>query len=462
MTDSRRLRAVLVVLLIFCLQPLTYAEGLPRYFKLIILHTNDVHGHILPFDYSGERNVGGVARRGTMINNIRANAGCPVIVMDAGDIFQRGPLARIYMGKPDFEAMNTIPYDIITLGNNEFKGTEGLDSQQILRERIKQARFPVVCANVIEENTGKHLVPPYTVLNVDGIRIGIFGLTAPRVAEYPQAKGFRILNPIETAKKLLPELKQKSDVVIALSHIGYGLDLVLAAEVPEIDVIVGGDSHTWLEEPVLVPLSDTMHPFWVGGPIIVQDGEWGKCLGRLDLYLRLSGEHDYQVMSYNGKLLPVDASVADDTKVNKVLEPYIRPYRKVIGRLEQPITPEQAPLWTAEVIRKATGADIGAFNSVGTTAGLYAGQVTMLDLLGIYPFDNGVVTVKLTGEQLSDFLAKIKPAVAGVDNIEPEKVYVLATEDYLLSSWEAGSGIEAKPVGKRVTEIVTQFLETAL
>lgn len=215
--------------------------------------------------------------------------------------------------------MNIIPYDIITLGNNEFKGAEGLDGQRVMRDRIRQAKFPIVCANVIEENSGKSLVPLYAILNINGIRVGIFGLTAPSGADYPQSEGLRILDPLETAKKILPEIQQRADVIVALTHIGYPLDLKLAEEFPEIDVIVGGDSHTWLTKPILVPLSETLHPFWVGGPVIVQDGEWGKCLGRLDLYLRLEGNHNYQVMSYKGGLLPIDASIPEDSTVNRVV-----------------------------------------------------------------------------------------------------------------------------------------------
>lgn len=459
MISHRRPRLFLIAAAALILASAAQAENLPRYFKLTILHTNDVHGHLLPFDYGTEKGVGGVARRGELINRLRSDSRWPVLVLDAGDIFVRGPLARAYHGEPDFAAMNAIPYDIITLGNNEFKGAEGMDGQRILRERIRQARFPIVCANVIETSTGKPLVPPYLIVEAGGRKIGIFGVTAPRVATYSQAQGLTILDPIATAKEIVPELLKKADVVVALTHIGYDLDRKLAEEVPEIDLIVGGDSHTWLEEPVVVPGADLPKPFWLGGPVIVQDGEWGKCLGRVDLFLRLADGHDYQVMSVRGELLPVNASIPEMRAVNQALEPYVSRLREVVGRLERPVPLGSIAKWTAEAIRAATGADVGAHSFTGVETGLPEGPITRLDVLSVYPYDNRLAVVELTGKELTEFIAAAKPAVAGPADIDPQRKYTLATEDYLLSLWPPGASRLKVMVEKtKIPDVVVQYL----
>jgi len=455
---SRKFLIVIAVAALIGVPTLAGADDQPRYFKLTILHTNDVHGHLFPFDYGKEKNVGGVARRGSLIRSLRAEADWPMLVVDAGDIFTRGPLARIYRGEPDVAAMNVIPYDVITLGNNEFKGADGLEGQRVMRERIRQARFPVVCANVVETATGKPLVPPYVILSAGGRRIGIFGLTAPRVASYSQAEGLTIRDPVDTAKDIVPQLLQQADVVVALTHIGYDLDRKLAAKVPGIDLIVGGDSHTWLFKPVVVPIVDSPQAFWVGGPVIVQDGEWGKCLGRVDLYMRRATGHDYQVMSFRGKLLPITSPITDLPEVTRTLEPYIRPLREVVGRLEQEVPKEKASAWTAEALRSVLGADVGAFSDSNIEAGLRAGPVTKLDLLKVYPFNNRVVSVRLTGRQLAELIAQTKPGTAGAENLEPGKRYTFVANDSLLSIWPPAQGLDKETLEKRVYEIVIQYL----
>lgn len=284
------------------------ATGEPKALEITILHTNDIHGHLQPFSYDKhgkpEKDVGGAARRAALIRRIRKEAGHPVIVMDAGDLFARGKMN----GKLDFDVLNAIPYDIMTLGNNEFKGADGRKGLDILMARIKQARFPIVCANVFERATEKPLISPYRIIKAGGIRIGVIGLTAPRVGTYPQAKTLLIPDPIETAKLFVPELRAQCDFVIALTHIGYPLDIQLAATVPGIDVIIGGDSHTWIPKPTVVKQT-----------IICQAGEWGVCLGRLDLKLKPEGKR-YVVASHAGKLIKIDSRITPARDIEQILQ----------------------------------------------------------------------------------------------------------------------------------------------
>lgn len=296
---------------------------------LTILHTNDVHGMLVPFDYTAlgknEKDVGGTARRVALIRKLKKESVKPTIVMDAGDVFVRGPMEKLE-GVPDFDVMNSVPYDVITLGNNEFKGDQytgkpSPEGMKILERRMKQAHFPILCANVFYKDTGKPIALPYIIVQKEQMKIGIFGVTAPKIAGYAQTVALDVKDPIIIAKQIVAELEPKCNFIIALTHIGYDLDLQLAREIPSIDAIIGGDSHTWLPIPVPVKALNPVGPkWWVGGPIVCQDGEWGKCLGRLDLAVRKDNTGQYLVTRYQAKLINVDASIKPAGDVENIIK----------------------------------------------------------------------------------------------------------------------------------------------
>ncbi|MEN6356296.1 MAG: bifunctional UDP-sugar hydrolase/5'-nucleotidase [Armatimonadota bacterium] len=445
-----RILTLLGVILSLCIQISVFGADKPNYLALTILHTNDIHGHLFPFDYNAlgkpETNVGGAARRAAMIRTIKSESTNPVIVMDAGDVFTRGPLQDLE-GKPDFDVMNAVPYDIMTLGNNEFKGDSYINNPSplgldILRERIKQAEFSVISANVIEKSTGSTLVAPCHIFEAGGIKIGVFGLTAPRVAGYPQAVALQLNDPIATAKKMVAELSDKCDFIIALTHIGYDSDLALASSVPGIDVIIGGDSHTWLDKPTLVKNDNASETAcWVGGTIICQDGEWGKALGKLDLYLHKESDGRYLVMSYKDQVIDIDSSIQPAQDVEIILENYTKPYMVKIGTLDKDVTLSNAPAWVAERLREATKSDIGFRPYDGVESGLATGPVTELDLRKMVPWNNKVVVVKATGAQINKLVLQPNAAVVGAEirdgqlyvgnnKAEPASYYTIASEDY--------------------------------
>ncbi len=296
---------------------------------LTILHTNDVHGMLVPFDYTAlgknEKDVGGAARRVALIRKLKKESVKPAIVMDAGDVFVRGPMEKLE-GVPDFDVMNSVPYDVMTLGNNEFKGDQytgkpSPEGMKILERRMKQAHFPILCANVFYKDTGKPIALSYIIVQKEQMKIGIFGVTAPRIAGYAQTVALDVKDPIIIAKQIVAELEPKCSFIIALTHIGYDLDLQLAREIPSIDAIIGGDSHTWLPVPVPVKALNPVGPnWWIGGPIVCQDGEWGKCLGRLDLAVRKDNTGQYLVTRYQAKLINIDASIKPAGDVENIIK----------------------------------------------------------------------------------------------------------------------------------------------
>jgi 2',3'-cyclic-nucleotide 2'-phosphodiesterase (5'-nucleotidase family) len=278
----------------------------PAPFHLTILHANDFHGE----------DPAALARRATLIKRERAGAE-NVLLLDAGDVWTRGPYAKVFFGEMEFAAMNAMGYDAMTLGNNEFKATDDIAAQKYLGARIAQASFTMLCANVTLE-AGGYLpgVRPYTVKTIGGARVGIMGLSAARIRKYQQTKGYIVADPLVAARTVFPELAARSDLVVALTHIGFGEDLRLARSVPGLAAIVGGDTHTVLAQPVEED-----------GVPIVQAGSKGRYLGRLDLEFTWR-EGRWVLSHYEGRLLRVDKTVPEDPEVKAIVEGFLAKAKK--------------------------------------------------------------------------------------------------------------------------------------
>ncbi|KJD34573.1 5'-nucleotidase [Tamlana nanhaiensis] len=255
--------------------------------KITILHTNDVHSHIDAFGPEDGRNAnkGGVARRATLIDNYRKE-NPNTLLLDAGDIFQGTPYFNYYGGELEFKLMSKLKYDASTIGNHDFdNGIDGLYAQ------LPHANFDFICANYDFKNTviDTH-VKPYEVFVKDGIKIGVFGLgieldglVAPNMF-----KETKYLDPVEIAQDMTRTLKENEhcDLVICLSHLGYHYknnsskisDLKLAAATKNIDLIIGGHTHTFLPKPTVAKNID-------GKNVLVnQVGCYGLYLGKIDFY----------------------------------------------------------------------------------------------------------------------------------------------------------------------------------
>jgi 5'-nucleotidase len=257
--------------------------------QITILHTNDVHSHIDPFPIDDPRNPnkGGVGRRAALIEKIRQETP-NVLLLDAGDIFQGTPYFNYYGGELEFKLMSMMQYDLSTIGNHDFdNGVDGLTAQ------MPHATFEFVSANYDFKNTSMAaFVKPYKIFNKNGIKIGVFGLGIELngLVDKKMYKETVYNNPLETAQDMVRILKkeQKCDLVICLSHLGYKYDkedigkisdLKLAALTKDIDLIIGGHTHTFLDKPTVVKNLD-------GNEVLVnQVGCYGINLGRIDFYL---------------------------------------------------------------------------------------------------------------------------------------------------------------------------------
>lgn len=255
--------------------------------KLTILHTNDVHSHIDPFPEDDPRNPnqGGAARRAVIIENIRKEEP-NVLLLDAGDIFQGTPYFNYYGGELEFKLMSMMQYDLATLGNHDFdNGIDGFYAQ------LPHAKFDFVSANYDFKNTIlDQIVKPYKTFKKAGVKIGVFGLGVELdgLVDKKLYKETVYNDPLEVTKDIVRQLKEdeKCDLIICLSHLGFKYrnepdkicDILLAQQTKDIDLIIGGHTHTFLDKPVIEKNS-------IGKEVIInQVGCYGINLGRIDFY----------------------------------------------------------------------------------------------------------------------------------------------------------------------------------
>ena len=283
-------------------------SGITSARKLTILHTNDQHSRIEPFDesYTKNPNQGGFARRASLIQQIR-NQESNVLLLDSGDIFQGTPYFNFFGGELEFKLMSMMKYDASTMGNHDFDN--GLDG---FLKVLPNAKFPFICSNYDFKNTvldGK--TAPYKIFYKDGIKVGIFavGIQLDGLVGKKQYGETIYSDPIDVAQHYSNFLKneQKCDLVICLSHIGYDYkdepnkvsDKILAAKTENIDIILGGHTHTFLPEP-------QTYTNRKGKNVLVNQVGWaGLLLGRIDFHF--DSNKNIQHISWNNQV--IDSSI---------------------------------------------------------------------------------------------------------------------------------------------------------
>ncbi|WPO83508.1 metallophosphatase [Chryseobacterium sp. JJR-5R] len=276
--------------------------------QLTILHTNDQHSRIEPFDasYTKNPNQGGFARRAGLIQQIR-NQESNVLLLDSGDIFQGTPYFNFFGGELEFKLMSMMNYDASTMGNHDFDN--GLDG---FLKVLPNAKFPFICSNYDFKNTvldGK--TSPYKIFNKNGIKVGLFGvgIKLDGLVGKKQYGETVYSDPVEAAQHYSAFLKneQKCDLVICLSHIGYDYkdepdkisDTILAAKTENIDLILGGHTHTFLPEPQVFINRQ-------GKNVLVNQVGWaGLLLGRIDFFF--DTDKNIKHISWNNQV--IDSSI---------------------------------------------------------------------------------------------------------------------------------------------------------
>ncbi|MFZ1704278.1 MAG: metallophosphoesterase [Saprospiraceae bacterium] len=259
--------------------------GKPEIVQLTILHTNDVHSRVEPFPMDGSRNqgLGGAAKRATLIKKIRKEQK-NVLLLDAGDIFQGTPYFNFYGGEIEMKLMSSMGYDASTLGNHDFdNGLEGLVKQ------LPHATFPLLNANYnMKDSLLNGQTQEFKIFHKSGIKIGVFGIGIELEGLVPKAmyQDIEYQDPVQHAQRVATHLKEeeKCDYIICLSHLGYKYDgskisdTSLAGATKNIDLIIGGHTHTFLNEPTKTTNMD-------GAPVFISQVGWaGIVLGRIDVF----------------------------------------------------------------------------------------------------------------------------------------------------------------------------------
>lgn len=405
-------------------------EGVEHVLK--VLHTNDHHGHPMAFyDYpAGDQ--GGLPAQATYVQGIR-DTNENVLVLSAGDFNTGRPESNFFNAEPDILGFNYIGYDALTMGNHEYD--HNWDDMQ---KQIAQSDFPWLSANVKKD--GKYLdnVQPYIIKQYDGFKVAILGLTTSKTAltgSPVNIKGLEFLDEVEVAKELLPKLKKKADIVIALVHMGiYGDDNLegsrrLAEEVPGFAMIVDGHTHTMMEEALVV-----------NGTPIVQARQWGLYVGNATIKF-MDGEvtgFDWGLDPINVQYRTKDAEgnktyhylgeeIAKDEALVSILKPYADKVdavlSEVIGnatdvflnddsrRMETALGDlvSDSQVWFMEEMGQKV--DFAFQNGGGIRATLAAGEIQKKTVYEVLPFDNSIAVVSLIG---SDVIALFDKAATNV------------------------------------------------
>ena len=378
---------------------------------IALLHTNDLHGHLTSWQgWEGElkgKRIGGFDRLAGAVARTRSQAGENVLLLDAGDLIGDTMLADLTRGESLITALNHLKYDALTFGNHEPDfGTA------VLRERMAQADFPFVAANLVYRKSASLFAAPYVIRKVAGISVGIRGLTYPKTPWTTAEENVTELefqDPLPAVTRYLPELRDAgAEIVILLSHLGLGGDQRLAEAVPGIDVIVGGHSHNRMTKAEQL-----------GETLIVQAGAHGSDLGRLDLDIQ-----NGRVMGHRRTLIPLDHEhVESDASAEQLLIEILAPHRTALEEIvgtaadwlvraqtlagqEARKRSEESPVDSlfADILREQFHAHIAFLPGVGYGVAIPPGPITAADLRQLMPHDGKVVTMSLTGDQILEVL----------------------------------------------------------
>ncbi len=403
-----------------------HGDAAPARAHVVILGTTDMHGRVFPIDYYTNKydNVG-IAKVATLVKEARKNDP-DLLLVDSGDTIQGTPLEYFHNKKnnappdPMMLAMNALHYDSMTVGNHEYNF--GL---KVLEKARSEAKFPWLSANSYDKGTDHPHYPPYIVKEVQGVRIGVLGLTTPGIPNWenvPNYEGLEFHETIREAKKWVPILreKEKVDVVVITMHMGIEEDLrtgqtnpaqvpnenaaiAIARQVPGVDVILMG--HTHRDVPSLV----------VNGVLLTQANRWASHVARVDLYLEKDEAGRWQVAAKSARTIPVTEKTEIDPEIAELGKPYDKETQdwlgRAIGESAEELTARDGRFKDTAIIdliqrvqMEAGHADVSMAAAFNLSARIPKGQVTVRDIAGLYEYENTLVTLELTGQQLKDAL----------------------------------------------------------
>ena len=420
---------------------LTACSSLPKVedTSLVIAHTNDTHGRILEGKYDGM----GFAKISTEVSRMKME-NPNLLLLDAGDTFHGTTLVSLSEGEAALKVMNAMGYDAMVPGNHDFNY-----GKERLLELAAMAQFPIVCANVIDNATGETILPPYTILDVNGMQVGIFGLATDETLYKTHPKnveGLTFRNPAEVAQEMVDVLRKKVHVLICLGHLGVDGETIntstsVMEAVEGIDLFIDGHSHTAMEEGTMT-----------ANGLIVQAGYHDKNLGIATI--------DYSMetgASASAKLLSKKAAaeIEDDPAIVALIDDIKTENEKitsiVVAHTDVYLDGERGNVRTGSTnlgdmicaaLIDVTGADISLQNGGGIRTSIEPGDVTKGQIISVLPFGNTVTVLEVTGK---DVVAVIENGISAY----PESNGAYCHMGGLVFSFD-----ETKPAGSRVSEVL--------
>ncbi len=463
--------------------------------NLVFLHTGDSEGQLYSF-YPNDaalaevgissKPVGGYPKRHIFFADKRANKKIHWIALDSGGAFGGSMLSFYTQGFADIDMMNRLKYDAMALGLQEFRF-----GQPVLKERVGMAQFPFLCANVKVADTGEYFAKPFTVIEKGGLKIGVIGLisgNAQNLINPRHTEGLIFSDPVESVKAILPEVQSQADVIVALTHQGVDADIRLAAEVPEISVIVGGMSKTELEVPMRV-----------GDTYIVHAGMWGEKVGMFKVTFESEDGESWHIRFFDETLVAMDGRYADNTDILKVLNAHasdvqaklgvvLGEFKEELSNLRVKASETEIGNFAADVAREFAGADAALITASSIRAPLPEGPITAGDVYRAFPCDDVLVSYELKGFELWRLLNESArqigtngfPSVSNIEfgifdgkaydvivgglNLVPDGTYTVVTTNYVAGGGEGyGALLGRTPVlytGVTLREAIEDYIKS--
>lgn len=404
--------------------------------KITIIHTNDTHGRVLSDD--GGFGFGKIAA----IAKEKKKENPNTLLVDAGDTLHGKPIINISKGENAIKILDASGYDFMVPGNHDFNyGTDRLI------ELSKEAKFKMLSANLTYDN-GKKILPDYEIVDMDGVKIGIFGLCTPDTAyktNPTNIKGVKFNDPIEVSKKIVDELDDKTDVIIGLAHVGLDESSIvtskeIAEKVDGIDVIIDGHSHTELENGLVV-----------NNTLIAQTGEYDNNLGMVEIDVK-----DGKIQNKTAKLLKSsDYTNLEEDKdvtsvINQIKTENDTTFSEVVATSDIDLDGERENVrrketnlgnLSADAVRAETKSDIAFLNGGSIRTSIQKGEITKGKIAELFPFGNTIQVIKLKGSD-------VKKALEASINGYPE-----AKGGFLQVSGIKFTFDPSKPAGSRVFDV---------
>jgi 5'-nucleotidase / UDP-sugar diphosphatase len=393
---------------LFALLLFALSAGAQDVRSLTILHSNDLHAHLLPDD----RGMGGFAYLATAVREERARSAAS-LYLNAGDLVQGTPVSTLFKGLPIYQIANRLGFDVSTLGNHEFDY-----GWQRIQDFVKTAKFAVVSANVVNGQDAFLAGKPYVIKTAGGIRVAVIGVLlgdlVGNLATPDKVGPWRVLPVVDTVRKYAAELRDKSDLIVVLGHIHDAEADEILQQVPDVSVAIVGHAHKAYAK---------LHNF--DGRVGALVTSYGVELGRLDLQVDMTS---HKLKSAEWKIVPVDSKkLTPDPRAAREVAHWEAKVSKLvdvpIGESKRRLEKKDLQALVERAMCEQTGSDLAWVNLGNIRDVVPAGLVLARAIWNILPFDNAVVIGKFKGSQLP-------PKVREGHTIDPDREYTLATTDF--------------------------------